>query len=187
MRIQVIIQLVTIYKGEWLILWNNPFVNSPFSVRPVSLELKRENDYAPILKERLWNEIQALQSTFLSSGHEVMFQGFCSLCDQKALDEFLGGEGSMNCPLCGATPTQMSTKGYVFKAIKPLAKVLLCLSQLHFGLAVLRLVLCIGYNQDFKEATVGGTKDGKPTPWSIKKKQFKSDRIKIMHDNLFKR
>ena len=170
-----------------MILWNNPFVNSPNSVRPISLELKRENDHSEIVKNRLWDEIQALESTFLSSGHEVVFQCFCGLCDQKVLDVWLGGEGSCNCPLCCATPTQMSTKGFVFKPIKPMAKVLLCLSPLHFGLAMLRFVLCMGYNQDFKEATVGGKKDGKPTPWALKKKEFQKNRITIMHDNLFKR
>ena len=104
----MIIQLATFYNGNWIILWNNPFVNSPNSVRPVSLELKRENEHSHIVTERICNEVQALQNTFLSSGHVVKFHSFMALCDQKALDEFLGHEGSCNCPLCGATPTQMS-------------------------------------------------------------------------------
>ena len=184
----MIIQLAVIYNGKWIILWNNPFVNSPFSVRPVSLELKKENEHSETVANRLWEEIQALQDTFLSSGHTVIFQAFMSLCDQKVLEVLLGGgDGSMNCPLCGATPTQMSTENYAFEPIKQFAKMLLCLSPLHFGLAMLRFVLCMGYHQDFKEATVGGRKDKKPTPWSIKKKQFRKDRIEIMHDNLFKR
>ena len=185
--VQVVIQLATIVNGKWLILWNNPFVNSPYSVRPVSLELKRENEHAQIVADRIWNEIINLDDTYLSSGQTVIFQAFMALCDQKGLDVFLGGEGSANCPLCGATPTQMSTKGFKFKPIKSLAKLLLCLSQLHYGLACLRFVLCMGYHQDFKEATVGGKKDGKPTPWSLKKKEFKKNRITTMHDNLFKR
>ena len=119
---QVIIQLASFYNGKWIILWNNPFVNSPSSVRPVSLELKRENDHAPIVKERLLKELEALQNTVLSSDHVVRFHAFMALCDQKALDEFLGSEGSSNCPLCGATPTQMSDKNFVCKPIKPKAK-----------------------------------------------------------------
>ena len=183
----MIIQLATFYNGNWIILWNNPFVNSPSSVRPVSLELKRENDHAPIVKERLLKELEALQNTVLSSDHVVRFHAFMALCDQKALDEFLGHEGSSNCPLCGATPTQMSDKNFVCKPIKPRAKDLLCLSPMHFGLASLRFVLCIGYNQDFKEPTVAGKKDGKETEWAKKKKQLKKNRITIIHDNLFKR
>ena len=46
----------------------------------------------------------------------------------------------------------MSTENYEFDPIKPFAKMLLCLSPLHFGLSMLRFVLCMCYHQDFKEA-----------------------------------
>ena len=166
--------MVAQIDGEDVILYNNGYVNSPNSVRPLAIYTGKETNLQSCwVKEELLDQIQELQSFFLSSGHEVECIAFISLLDQKVLGVFLFEDCAANCPLCGATPTQMSDENYVFGPVKPLALQLCCVSQLHFGLAILRFVLNLGYYQDFQEPTVGDRADPE---WAAIKKELKQDR-----------
>ena len=78
----------------------------------------------------------------------------------------------------------MSDENHVCGPINPLALVMCCVSQLHFGLAILRFVCNLGYYQDFEEPTVGDRADKE---WADIKKELKNERIKLIQKNLFKR
>ena len=165
-------------------MWNNPYVNSPNSVRPLAIYTGKEtNLLSSWVKEELLDQIQELQSFFLSSGHEVVCFVFISLLDQKVLMVFLGVDCAANCPLCGATPTQMSDENHKCGPVNPLALRMICVSQLHFGLAILRFILNLGYYQDFEEPTVGDRSDPE---WAKIKKELKNDRIHHIQKTLFK-
>ena len=153
-------------------------------MRPIAIYTGKETNLNSCwVKEELLDQINELSSFFLSSGHEVICCVFISLLDQKVLGVFLGEDCAANCPLCGATPTQMSDENHVCGPVNPLALTMLCVSQLHFGLAILRFILNLGYNQDFEEPTVGDRSDPE---WAKIKKELKADRIHHTQKTLFK-
>jgi len=100
-------------------LWENESPQSPHSCRPIQLEFVKESEeYVLRTKKDIDEQIENLPFHLLKTdmGNVLIdYSFFFTMIDGKILNMVTGTRSSQNCPICGATPTQMKDKTMIGK------------------------------------------------------------------------
>ena len=104
------------HLGNGDVIWKNRRANCACTCRPIRLCYEKE-DKESIQAEynRMIDEIEALKDFEPIPGVRFSFADIKTAFDGKCLTYILDEPSSQNCPLCSATPKQMSTPGTEFK------------------------------------------------------------------------
>lgn len=139
-------------------LWSNDSPNSYYYVRPISLGFAKETKELNIETDKEMEQlIENLEETVatLSNGKKISIKHTLHLTaiDGKVVTHITGTSSMQNCPVCGATPTQMSeAKNLSNGAFKPKLRALkLGLSALHFRMRAFEAILHIAYRLSFRK------------------------------------
>jgi len=101
-------------------LWENESPQSPHSCRPIQLEFEKESEeYVLRTKKEIDGQIEKLPlhllKTMIDKNVLIDYSFFFTMIDGKILNFVTGTKSSQNCPICGATPTQMKDKTKIGK------------------------------------------------------------------------
>ena len=103
---------------------------------------------------RVKKEIEELQPFELEDGVTIIFDGWATLLDGKALGYITGVTGLQNCPICGATPSKMSCQGVDFGVLDDNDILRHGLAPLHYKMRVMEFLIHLGMHSRIKVARV---------------------------------
>ena len=103
---------------------------------------------------RVKKEIDELEPFEFEEGVTIIFDGWATMLDGKALGYITGVTGLQNCPLCGATPSKMSCQNVDFDLLDHEDILKHGLAPLHYKMRGMEFLIHLGMHSRIKTARV---------------------------------
>ena len=145
------LQLVCEVAKKIQLLWHNTKCNSPYSVRPLRLWFRSENERITLEEfGRIKAEYDALSTYQYSNEVKFDFNVMITMVDNLVKNRILGNRNQSRCPFCGGTMGQCMDVDLDLQPT-PESLGLMCLSILHFLLHIFDHVFKVGFRMHLEK------------------------------------